>query len=330
VNTPRVSVLMAVFNGGSWLDESIRSIAAQTFRDWELIVVDDASTDGTREVIEAWSRRDPRVRLVANPTNKGQTACLNQGLSVCRGPWIARQDADDISAPRRLAEQMDYLEAHPDTMLLGTQGVLIDDAGRRVGLLDVPADGAGVLWWSAFLNPFLHTSVVFRRENVMGEFGGYDTNFRIAQDYDLWTRVAARYPTANVAERLVSYRRTGTSLSRAGAEAAYAETDTVSAREARRVFGRPWSAEEEALSGQFRRGLSAVQRSSFLRMIKRLAAEFRARYPHAAAAPENAQPAWHLRLAGSAGSVSAAAGEMWRAMWHDPAFTLRWCKDRWL
>ena len=112
--------------------------------------------------------------------------------------------------------------------------------------------------------------------------------------------------------------------------AAYAETDTVSAREARRVFGRPWSAEEEVLSGQFRRGLSAVQRSSFHRMIKRLAAEFRARYPHAAAAPENAQPAWHLRLAGSAGSVSAAAGEMWRAMWLDPAFTLRWCKDRWL
>lgn len=329
MNTPRVSVLMAVYNGGSFLDESIRSIAGQTFRDWELIVVDDASTDATREVVEAWGHRDPRIRLVANARNKGQTACLNQGLSACRGTWIARQDADDISAPQRLAAQMDYLGVHPGVVLLGTQGILIDAAGRRVGLLDVPEDEAGVLWWSPFLNPFLHTSVVFRREIIAGEFGGYDEFFRIAQDYELWTRVAARHSTGNLGQRLVSYRRTGMSLSRAGADAAYAETDTVSSREVQRVFGRSWTVEEEAVAGQFRRGLPAARRSSFHRIVRRLATEFRVRHPHAAKAPGKSQPAWHLRLAGSAGTLPAALCETGSALLSNPVFTLRWCKDRW-
>lgn len=312
---------MAVFNGGDFLEESIRSIAGQTFRDWELVVVDDASTDATRDVVASWSRRDPRIRLVANDRNKGQTACLNQGLHESRGEWVARQDADDVSDPRRLAAQMDYLVAHPDTALLGTQGVLVDTRGKRTGLLDVPCDHEGIAWCAPFLNPFLHTSVIFRR-SVVAELGGYDESFRIAQDYDVWTRLAAHDQTANLPERLVSYRHVETSLSKSGREEAFAEADRVSAREAKRRLCRPWSAAEQELISSFRRGLPASRRRDFWKLIAALGRET------GKPLPPLLRAAWHLRIAGSV--RRAAPAEMLAAFGLAPGFTARWIRDRWL
>jgi hypothetical protein len=326
---PQVSVLMAVYNGGDFLDEAIRSITGQTFRDWEMVVVDDASTDQTHETVSAWCRHDPRIRLLTNSTNKGQTASLNEGLRACRGTWVARQDADDISSPARLALQMSYLSAHPSTILLGTQGVLIDARGRRVGLLDVPCTRAGIAWCAPFLNPFLHTAVVFRRATALAA-GGYDESFRIAQDYDLWTRLAAEKEMANLPDRLVRYRRTGESLSRAAEEAAFAETDRVSDREAQRAFGRPWSAEESRLTRAFRRGLLAADHKDFMRMLNALAADFAQRHPSWAEGPHRVRAAWHLRLAGSAGRGFAALAQIGAALRADPRFTVHWINDRWL
>lgn len=321
MSSPSVSVLMAVFNGGQLLEDSIRSIADQTFRDWELIVVDDASTDQTREIVEAWSRRDPRIRLVANQTNKGQTPCLNQGLRECRGAWVARQDADDLSHPERLAAQMDFLERDAKTLLLGTQGMLIDTRGRRVGLLDVPCDPDGIAWSFPFLNPFLHTSVIFRRDAVMG-VGAYDESFRIAQDYDLWGRLAARGRTANLPQRLVSYRHAETSLSKTGRETAFAEADRVSASEARRLLGREFTEQESRLAGAFRRGLEPAERKEFWKTIRRLERERGMRLP------PRLRSAWHLRVAGAV--RAAALPEMASSLSADPAFTLRWIFERWL
>ncbi len=318
---PFVSVLMAVFNGEPFLEESLCSISCQTFRDWELVVVDDASTDRTREIVGVWSRRDPRIRLVVNEANKGQTPCLNQGLRECRGRWVARQDADDVSQSSRLAGQIGFLDRHPDTVLLGTQGILIDARGSRVGLLDVPCSQDGISWSAPFLNPFLHTSVMFQRIVVL-EAGAYDETYRIAQDYELWTRIAAGRACANLPARLVSYRHTDSSLSRAGRDRAFAEADRVSVREAARLFGRDWSSAEEKLAAEFRAGLSTERRREFWLMIGRLEREL------GMTLPRDVRAAWHLRVAGSA--REAALAEMSAAFRASPTFTARWIMNRWL
>lgn len=319
MKTPSVSILIAVYNGGELLEPSLRSMAAQSFPDWEMVVVDDASTDGTRDRLEKWAHRDPRVRLITNASNKGQTACLNQGLAACRAPWVARQDADDLSCPSRLARQVNYLRRNPATVLLGTCGTLIDGGGRRIGLLDAPCHSEGIRWSLPFLNPFLHTSVVFRRE-VARRAGGYDERFRIAQDYDLWGRLAAEGPCANLPQRLVFYRHSESSLSKSGRDRAFAEADEVSAREAERFFARPWSPAEAVLAGEFRRGLPAGRRREFWELLGRLQAERGSVLPRALIS------AWHLRVAGSA----SAPAEVASAIWADPAFAVRWLAERFL
>lgn len=321
VNTPALSVLMPVFNAERHLDASIASIVGQDFRDWELVAVDDGSTDGSPEILARWAACDPRVRVIANPANKGQTPCLNQGLAACRGGWVARQDADDLSHPRRFSRQMAHVAGHPEVVLLGTQGILINEGGVRMGLLDVPRDANGIAWCAPFLNPFLHTAVMFRRDVVLAA-GGYDESCRIAQDYELWTRLAAGHSTANLAQRLVSYRHAESSLSKTGRDLAFAEADRVSDREVRRLLGRPWRAEERVLVSAFRQGMGAGLRRGFWKMIRAMERET------SRILPGELRAAWHLRLAGAGGA--AAAGEVAAAFGVAPFATARWFCGRFL
>jgi glycosyltransferase involved in cell wall biosynthesis len=265
---PAVSVLMTVFNGGRFLDAAIRGIVGQTFRSWEMIIVDDASEDGSLRVAREWEQRDGRIRVIANAVNKGQTACLNQGLSEVRGAWVARQDADDLSHPLRLARQFECVTADPSLVLVGTCGRIVDASNRLAGLLDMPLTPEEIRWTAPFLNPFIHTAVLFRAAVVRDEFGGYDESYRIAQDYDLWTRIAAHHPAANLAARLVCYRHHASSLSKAGRATAFEEAARVSKREARRVLGRDPDADEEALMAAFREGLRPPVRRAFWRFYE--------------------------------------------------------------
>jgi glycosyltransferase involved in cell wall biosynthesis len=316
MNEPCISVLMPVYNAARHLDTAIASIFAQEFSDWEMVAVDDGSTDASPEILTRWAARDSRIRVLSNSSNKGQTACLNQGLSVCRGAWVARQDADDLSHPERFTNQMCYLESYSNTALLGTQGLLIDDRGARIGILDVPRDVASIAWCAPFLNPFLHTAVMFRR-NVVVSTGGYDESFRIAQDYELWTRLAADHATANLSGHLVSYRHAETSLSKTGRELAFEESDRVSNREVARRFGRLWRTEEKELVAGFRRGvLDASEQKRFWKLIAALEVET------GEPMPRRLRAAWHLRLAGSSGRVSAA--EVFAAFQADTVFAARW------
>lgn len=316
---PTLSVLIAVRNGGACFEQSLRSIAAQTFTDWEMVIVDDASNDGSADLAGRWASRDPRVRVIANSVNKGQTACLNEGLAACRGTWVARQDADDLSHPGRFSEQLSFLGSNPHTALLGTRGILIDGLGKRTGLLDVPCRSDSIAWCAPFLNPFLHTAVMFRRDAVEAA-GGYDESYKIAQDYELWTRIAAEHATANVERRLVSYRNTDASLSRAGRDLAFAEADRVSDREAVRFLGRPWTSGEKLSVSEFRRGMEPAKHGSFWRVIAALEKET------GGPLPRELRAAWHLRLAGCGGvSVWTGLAGAFRAA---PAFTARWLTER--
>lgn len=320
LNAPSISVLMAVRDGGPFLEKAMNSMAAQTFGDWEMIVIDDASTDDSVAVARNFALRDARINVIENSTNKGQTACLNEGLAACRGKWVARQDADDLSHPERLAEQMSYLRSNPRTVLLGTQGVLIDGRGRRIGLLDVPAGRDEIAWCSPFLNPFIHTAMIFDRE-VVSRAGAYDENYQIAQDYELWTRIAAEHAVANLSSRLVSYRYSKGSLSSAGRERALTEADLVSEREAVRWLGRPWTRNEKSLASDFRRGLHEDKRGAFWSMIKEIEGE-----KNISRLPARLRAAWHLKLAGAGDGICSS--DIFSAFRVAPFFTAGWLLQR--
>jgi len=203
---PRVTVLMPVYNAERYLRPALESILAQTFGDFEFLIINDGSSDGSRKVIESYT--DPRIKLVDNPHNMGLAKTLNQGLSLAAGDLIARQDADDMSYPDRLRQQVEFLDSHPETALVGTQARIIDVEGRPTGLsyYDRCCEHESIRWDLLFGNSFTHTSVMFRRKIVAGEMGGYDESFIYEQDYDLWSRIASRHGVMNIPLTLVDYR----------------------------------------------------------------------------------------------------------------------------
>ena len=166
MTAPRVTVLMSVHNGGRWLRAAIESVLAQTWRDFEFLILDDASTDDGVAQIEAF--HDPRMRLMRLRENIGLTRSLNVGLREARGGLIARHDADDLSAPERLAKQVEFMDAHPEVQVVGTQVRLIDAQDRSRGVRDVPPDPVSIRWLSLLDNPIIHTAAMFRpRSSVM-------------------------------------------------------------------------------------------------------------------------------------------------------------------
>jgi glycosyltransferase involved in cell wall biosynthesis len=198
---------MAVHNGLPYLREAIESVLDQSFVDFEFVVVDDASTDGSAECVASF--RDSRIRLLRNVTNLGQTRSLNRGLQETRAPYVARLDADDVCLPSRLERQVQGLHARPDIAVLGTWMYDIDAAGSRTALVSRRWDDVGtyLAWLLLEICPLWHPTVMFRRAAVL-EVGGYDESFRIAQDYDLWMRCALRrHWGAVLPEPLVLCRR---------------------------------------------------------------------------------------------------------------------------
>ena len=328
MNEPVISVLMTVFNAGRFFDPSIRSILNQTFRNFEFLIVDDGSTDGSADVAEAWADRDSRIKLIRNRENKGQTACLNQGLELVSGRWTARQDADDLSDPSRLSKQYEFLSARPEIVLLGTNGRIIDAQDRLTGLLDAPLSQEGITWTSPFLNPFMHTSVIFRTDIIRAEFRGYNPAYRIAQDYELWTRVIATHQSANLSQRLVSYRHLDASLSKAGRNTAFTEAEQVSAREAKRVFGRSLTESQARLIAAFREGLQPEDSRSFWRLYRELLLTQNASSGDMA----RTVAMHHLKAAGalSAKARWLAFVEILKASRADTRSTLGWLATRYL
>jgi glycosyltransferase involved in cell wall biosynthesis len=202
---PGVTVLMPVFNGERFLREAIDSLLQQTYRDFELLILNDGSTDGSRAIVRSYA--DPRIRLIEHERNRGLTATLNRGLAEASSDLIARQDADDLSSPNRLAKQVEFFKLHPDVALVGTQARFIDERGYSSGgILQRACSHDSIKWDLLFDNSFTHSSVMFRKRVVRGELGGYDETFSYCQDYELWSRIATSHHVANLSESLVGYR----------------------------------------------------------------------------------------------------------------------------
>lgn len=202
---PAVSVVMSVYNGARFLQEAIDSIVHQTFEDWELIVVDDCSTDDTAAILAQVQERDNRIRVHRLPANVGATKALNKGAQMARGNLIARMDADDVSLPARLETQVRYLEAHPEIAVVGSWVRRLDENGAVGALRHYPTNPALVAWSFFFFNALAHPTVMMRRSALDME-RVYDPEYRLAQDYALFTSLSRRALLANVPEVLLHYR----------------------------------------------------------------------------------------------------------------------------
>jgi glycosyltransferase involved in cell wall biosynthesis len=199
---PAVSVLLAVHDGAPWITAAVASVLGQTAGDLELIVVDDGSTDATPDALAAV--RDPRLR-VERRAQAGLTSSLNHALGLARADLIARLDADDVALPERLGRQRAFLAERPAVGLLGTAAREVDAGGREVRIVRPPTDDAALRRALIRANPFVHSSVMARRA-LVERAGGYDATLPVAQDYDLWMRLAALTQLGNLAEPLVIRR----------------------------------------------------------------------------------------------------------------------------
>jgi glycosyltransferase involved in cell wall biosynthesis len=202
---PRVSVLMPVHNAQRYLEEALDSVLAQSFGDFELLVVDDGSTDGSLAVLGRYAARDHRVRVTSR-ARTGYLVALNQMLGEARGELAARMDADDVALPGRFARQVAFLDDHPDVVCVGGAAVLIDSGGRTLDELKRPLDDASIQ--EAALSgdtPIIHPSAMMRLADVRS-VGGYREPTYLAEDLDLWLRLGERGRLANLPEVVVKYR----------------------------------------------------------------------------------------------------------------------------
>lgn len=229
-NTPRVSVLMAAYNGDDFLAQAIESIHGQTFENWELVVIDDGSTDRTSSILAEAAHNDPRMRVVRQDTNTGLTRALNRAIDMARGEILARHDADDVSRPDRLRRQVDFLDAHPEIGIVGSNYHEIDEAGRSKALVRPPADHTAIRALSVYHSPFCHSSVAMRRSALEPLGALYDEALRYSQDMDLWRRLLAATRGANLPEPLVGFRRHDARISSAKHEEQQRIADSICER----------------------------------------------------------------------------------------------------
>jgi len=204
---PPLSVAMSVYNGERFLAAAIESVLAQTFTDYEFLILDDGSSDATPAILQDYAQRDRRIRPIIRE-NRGLVASLNQLLSEARAPLVARMDADDICLPERFARQIAFMAEHPDHGVVGSWSTDIDENDGRwpIDGADHPVTHEDFLHNIRFGGPLLvHPAVMFRRA-IVHDQGGYHAAFLHCEDLDLWLRLASVTKIANIPERLIRYR----------------------------------------------------------------------------------------------------------------------------
>ena len=212
LDAPTVSVLMTVYNGRRYLTEATESILAQTFDDFEFVIVDDGSTDGSVSILREFEKRDSRIRLYERP-HMGYVRQLNFGLGVCRGKYVARMDADDVALPNRLATQVKAMRADPGLVVVGGGYELIDAAGRLLRR-EWPSSDDTILQENALSGqtPISHPTALIRR-SAIEQVGRYDVDLETAEDNDLWLRLGEIGRLSSVQEMVLRYRQHDKSVS---------------------------------------------------------------------------------------------------------------------
>lgn len=231
-STPCVSVVMPVYNCQDHLPGAIESILNQTLTDFELIIVNDGSTDGSGEIAQSFS--DGRIRYTENPTNLGLVASLNRSLDMARSDFIARMDGDDLSLPNRLSEQYHFLSQRPQIGAVGCAVQIIDENDRPVRNWRYPTDPSLTQWTMIFTNPMPHPGVMMRKRYVLA-VGGYRPY--TAEDMDLWERLSQVAQLTNLPTLLLKLRKHQTNITRQKKEALRLSAAEITQRFVRRSLG---------------------------------------------------------------------------------------------
>ncbi len=204
-NPPCVTILMPVYNGQNFIRESIDSILNQTMQDWEFLIIDDASTDGTPVILEEYAYRDNRFTMVRNRENMGITRTLNRGLRLSRGKYVVRMDADDRSLPERIEKQVCFMDNHPE---IGVSGTWIRTFGYNEGQLwRYPTQPNEIRCHLLFYSALAHPTAIMRKSFLDASGIIYSERYKTAQDYDFWLRCSEKTSLANIGEALVQLRQ---------------------------------------------------------------------------------------------------------------------------
>jgi glycosyltransferase involved in cell wall biosynthesis len=201
----KISVLLPVYNAGLPLRSAIESILCQEYNEFEFLIIDDTSTDGSVEIIREYERQDSRIRAIFHSSNQGLATTLNEGLHIAGGSLVARMDQDDESLPNRLKVQCQFMTDHPEAVVAGSYVFHMGITRGKDRLVKLPTGPSQITEMLKNENCLYHPSVIIRRQEIL-HIGGYRREFKNAEDYDLWLRVSNRYQIANIPIPLIRYR----------------------------------------------------------------------------------------------------------------------------
>jgi glycosyltransferase involved in cell wall biosynthesis len=205
VKAPLVSVLLPVYNAEKYLNLAIESILRQSFKDFEFVIIDDKSTDSSKQIIASYATIDSRIKFISNPENQGGCRTLLAGLSHCNGTYIVRMDNDDWSFPDRLAKQVRYMESNRRVGILGGAIELINERGVVIGRRHYESSDERIRKKIFFSSPFAHPAVIIRR-SVLDVVGAYNISYAPADDYELYFRIGKVSEFANLTDVILKYR----------------------------------------------------------------------------------------------------------------------------
>ncbi|MEL7198566.1 MAG: glycosyltransferase [Pseudomonadota bacterium] len=238
--TIKISVVMAVYNGEEFVGSSIDSVLAQTFTDFEFIIVNDGSTDATLSILEDYAERDPRIRII-DQENTGVTLAAIKGCAAARGEYIARLDADDCCMPARFEKQVKLLDNNPALVAAIGDVEFFQDDGKVVNVAKVRGDPRLIRFYMPFCNHIGGNGHVMFRRDAYLRTGGYDASYRYSQDYDLWTRLLIEGDFGNVPETVYRYRTGHGNISNLKKDEQTHHALRTARREYERVTGEPQS-----------------------------------------------------------------------------------------
>ena len=242
---PTVTVLTAVKDGAAYLAETIASVQSQTFGDWEYVIVDDASSDGTVGIVERHAADDPRIRLVRREDSGGPFVAANTGLAEARGEFVARIDADDIALPQRLERQVAHIESDPDLRACASWWTILDDAPSTPSMF--PTTSPRVFCWAVCVVSGLAHSTAMVARRSFEDMGGY-AELPVAADYGLWCWLSRRRSVGLIPEPLVSWRRHVEQISASKLEQQVRASGPILVEHLHELTGEDWTLEEaEAL-----------------------------------------------------------------------------------
>lgn len=237
---PKVSVVMPVFNAEAYLAKAIRSILEQSYRDFELLMINDGSSDKSAEIMSSF--KDPRIRIITNEYNTGLREVLNQGVRESHGTYIARMDSDDIARGDRLSKQVAFLDTHPDFIMVGTQAEIINENDKATGIAWKESIASEEMPSALlFHNRFVHPSILVRKNALPPE--PFRAELTPAEDYDLWLRLSKAGKLWNLPQILLYYRQHGKNISLEKSQEKNSALDRI-AREQLNILGINASGEE--------------------------------------------------------------------------------------